>query len=51
MKDEKNLLMLYSEWLDSEGLVADTTITDDDRTHDELTDAFLESLYAYGENP
>lgn len=37
----KDTLFQYSEWLDVEGLMVGSEASGDDRSHDDLVDAFL----------
>lgn len=49
------LLLLFSEWLDGEGLIAPPTLNGDYRTHDKLAGDFLahraERIGGYGAEP
>ena len=40
----KDVILRYSEWLDSQGLIVGDAESDDDRTHEELVEAFLVEL-------
>lgn len=41
-EDEFNRLFAFSEWLDSEGVIRDEYETGDDRSHEDLVNAYLE---------